>query len=58
MKTCAICGKKPVSAYNRPHSLHKTKTLKKPNIQKVSGLWVCTACMRSLDKVSCDCGCE
>jgi ribosomal protein L28 len=51
---CQLCGKGPVSAYNKPHSMHKTKTVVKPNTQsvKVQGLrlTVCTRCLRTLSK--------
>lgn len=33
-KRCFLCGKGPKSAFNRPHSLHKTKRVVKPNLQK------------------------
>lgn len=33
-KKCFLCGKGPTSSYNRPHSLHKTKRVVKPNLQK------------------------
>lgn len=53
---CMVCGKGPVSGYNKPHSLKRTKTVKKPNTQKVRildegnnilELNVCTRCMRT-----------
>lgn len=45
--TCQICGKTISVAYNRPHSLHKTKRTVKANIQKIRGLMVCTRCLRT-----------
>jgi len=49
-KICEICGKAPMSAFNRPHSLHKTKRIVKPNIQKMSGMLVCTRCQKTITK--------
>jgi len=48
---CQICGKHPVSGYNRPHSLHHTKKLVKPNLQKSNHRKICTACLRTLTKL-------
>lgn len=45
--TCEICGKKPTIGYNKPHSLHRTKKIIKPNIQKKSGQKICTRCLRT-----------
>lgn len=50
--SCQICGKKPQVGYNRPHSLHRTKRLINPNIQKNKGKKICTRCLRTLDKKS------
>ena len=51
---CQLCGKGPVSANNRSHSMLATKTVKKPNTQpvKVAGLkiQVCTRCLRTMSK--------
>ncbi|MCL5407434.1 MAG: 50S ribosomal protein L28 [Patescibacteria group bacterium] len=47
MNSCQICGKKPVSGFNKPHSLHRTKKTVKPNLQKSAGSIVCTRCLRS-----------
>jgi|GEM_PF-463587 len=44
---CDICGKGPSAANNRSHSMRATKTVRKPNTQKVQGLIVCTRCMRT-----------
>jgi len=50
---CQVCGKGPVSAYNKPHSMTRTKRVVKPNTQQVQGLTVCTRCMRtSLKNIS------
>ncbi|HSX42159.1 MAG TPA: bL28 family ribosomal protein [Candidatus Saccharimonadales bacterium] len=45
---CALCGKTAVSANNRPKSLHKTKRLMRPNLQKWNGLYICSRCRRTL----------
>lgn len=47
---CQICGKGPVAGYNRPHSLHKTKRVVKPNVQKISGQVMCTRCLKTVIK--------
>lgn len=46
-KICQICGKGPQASYNRPHSLHKTKRVVLPNLQKINNQWVCTNCSKS-----------
>ena len=43
---CEICGKSVVSSYNRPHSLHKTKRVVKPNLQKYRNKIICTSCLK------------
>ncbi|HLB95435.1 MAG TPA: bL28 family ribosomal protein [Patescibacteria group bacterium] len=50
MITCEICFKKIQVGFNRPHSLHRTKRLIKPNIQKNLGRKICTRCLRTLNK--------
>jgi len=50
MRFCMMCGKTATSAYNRPHSLHKTKRTVKPNLQLVNGMFVCTRCLRTLKR--------
>lgn len=47
---CEFCGKGPSAANNRSHSMRPTKTVVKPNTQKVQGLNVCTRCSRTLSK--------
>lgn len=47
---CQICQKKPVMGYNHPHSVHRTKKIIKPNIQKVKGLFLCARCLRTQAK--------
>lgn len=49
-QTCFICGKRPEVAFNRPKSLHKTKKLVYPNLQKYHGQWVCTSCLKTILK--------
>ena len=50
---CEICGKGPVSSNTRSHSMVQTKTVVKPNTQRVQGLTVCTRCLRTrIKKVS------
>ncbi len=50
MNNCTICQKTVQTGYNRPHSLHRTKRLVKPNIQKLEGKKVCTRCLRTINK--------
>ncbi|MEK7143009.1 MAG: 50S ribosomal protein L28 [Patescibacteria group bacterium] len=50
MSQCEICGKSPQTGFNRPHSLHRTKRLFKPNIQKKAGRLICAKCLRTLNK--------
>lgn len=47
MIRCQICGKKPESGFNKPHSLHRTKRVIKPNIQKNQGQTICTRCLKT-----------
>lgn len=48
---CQICLKAPMMGNNRPKSLHKTRRVIKPNLQKMDGLVVCARCRRSLSRV-------
>ena len=58
MAKCEICGKRPMSGNNVPHSLHKTKRRWSPNVQKVKitlegrtrKAYVCAKCLRTLNK--------
>ncbi|MBI2263500.1 50S ribosomal protein L28 [Candidatus Berkelbacteria bacterium] len=45
---CQICGRRPRASYNRPKSLHKTKRMVYPNLQKWGGKLICTRCLRTL----------
>lgn len=47
---CALCGKQPQVALNRPHSQHKTKRLVRPNLGKWQGLYMCAKCRKALAK--------
>ncbi|MEK7548536.1 MAG: L28 family ribosomal protein [Patescibacteria group bacterium] len=48
--SCEICGKGPVIGFNRPKSLHKTKRIVRPNIQRWNKLDICSRCRRTLVK--------
>ncbi len=47
--SCIVCGKGPVSAFNRPRSLHKTKRVVRPNLVKFDddGTKICTRCLKT-----------
>ena len=48
---CAICGKHPQMAYNRPHSQHKTKKIVRPNLTKFMGaVLICAKCRKAMLK--------
>ncbi len=51
-KSCSICGKSETVGYNRPRSLHCTKRIIKPNLQKKDKQLVCTRCLRTQNKKS------
>ncbi len=54
-RICEICGKKPVTGNNVSHAHNKTRTVWKPNLQKIRAIQngsvktikVCTRCIRS-----------
>lgn len=50
---CSVCNKGTTMAYNRPHSLHRTKRIVLPNLQpdQKYGL-ICTGCKRTKNKNS------
>ena len=52
MARCTICDKKAVSGSNVSHSQVHTKRRFKPNLQKVSGLVLCTKCLRTIKKIA------
>jgi ribosomal protein L28 len=47
---CAICGKQPVIGTNKPHSLHRTKKVVRPNLGQWQGISVCARCRKALAK--------
>lgn len=47
---CQLCGKTVTFGNNKPHSLHKTRRIIKPNLQKTQGMLICTRCLRTLNK--------
>ena len=49
-RICEACGKGPKKAANRSHALNKTLRRQLPNLQKLDGKKVCTACRRTLIK--------
>jgi len=49
---CSICGKSQSVGKNKPHSLHKTKKIIKPNLQKYHGSLICTRCLKS-EEITC-----
>ena len=55
-KFCLMCGKSDTVSLNRPHSLHKTKRVVKPNLQKKWGYVFCQNCFRNLKKNNLDLG--
>ena len=51
MAVCNLCGASKRSAFNKPHSQHRTKTVNRINLQKsVLGLRLCGTCRRTLAK--------
>lgn len=52
MAKCALCGKVPVAGNNVPHSVHKTRRMFRPNIQKVNGVNVCSRCIRTMKRAA------
>lgn len=53
-EVCAMCGKGDVMGSHRPHSLHKTKRVVKPNLQTKWGYRFCQNCFRTLKKKGLD----
>jgi len=49
-RICSTCGKGSKKAANRSHSKMKTLRRQNPNLQKVDGSLVCTACIRTTAK--------
>ena len=50
--SCMICGKCSQSGNNKPHSLHKTKRVIRPNLQSFRGIKICTTCLKSIKCVN------
>lgn len=50
MATCMLTGKRPTAINNKPKSLHKTRRMVKPNIQKFRGLKVSTRAIRTIKR--------
>lgn len=51
MAKCMLTGKRPVAVNNVPKSMHKTRRMVKPNIQKFRGLKVSTAAIRTIKRI-------
>ncbi|MCX6808768.1 MAG: 50S ribosomal protein L28 [Candidatus Berkelbacteria bacterium] len=51
MARCAICTKSAVAGNQVSHSQIHTKRKFKPNLQKVSGLMLCTRCLKTIKKI-------
>lgn len=49
-QVCGLCGKGDTMGSNKPHSLHSTKRVVKPNLQKKWGVTLCNNCFRTLKK--------
>lgn len=52
MARCVICTKSKTAGNAVSHSQIHTKRQFKPNLQKVSGLLICTRCLKSIKKVT------
>ncbi len=44
------CAKRPQMAYHKPHSLHRTKRIVLPNLQKFKQQYWCSRCIRTATK--------
>lgn len=51
MAKCMLTGKRPSAGKNVPHSVHKTRRMFKPNIQKFRGLNVSTRAIRTIKRM-------
>ncbi|MGI6103295.1 MAG: large ribosomal subunit protein bL28 [Patescibacteria group bacterium] len=47
---CQLCGKEPVSGQNKSHSQRKTKRTIRPNLQRFGQGFVCTRCLKTLER--------
>ena len=52
MAKCTLCEKRAVSGNKVSHSQIHTKRRFKPNLQKISGILMCTKCLRTLSKIN------
>lgn len=52
MGRCQLCTKSATSGNTVSHSQIHTKRKFKPNLQKVSGLLVCTRCLKTIKRKS------
>jgi ribosomal protein L28 len=50
MATCMLTGKRPSAGNNKPKTLHKTRRMFKPNIQKFRGLKLSTHAIRMIKR--------
>ena len=50
MATCMLTGKRPVAVNNKPKSLHRTRRMVKPNVQKFRGLKLSTRAIRTIKR--------
>ena len=48
--SCTICGKSAHSSRNKSHSMHKTNSVTRPNLQYFNGKIACTSCIRNFKK--------
>lgn len=51
MAKCALTGKRPHAGNNVPHSVHKTRRMIKPNIQKFRGVKLSTRAIRTIKRM-------
>ncbi|HLC43840.1 MAG TPA: 50S ribosomal protein L28 [Patescibacteria group bacterium] len=52
MARCQICAKSKTAGNAISHSQIHTKRQFKPNLQKVSGIVICTRCLKSIKKTN------
>ncbi len=51
MAICTLCLKSAQKKFNRPHSQHRTITRVKPNLQRASGMMLCSSCRRTVSRL-------
>ena len=49
-RACSQCQRTAHIGYNKPHSLHRTKRVVRPNLQMVNQRLLCTRCQRTETK--------